>query len=355
MYAEANMGHPSRLTGRRPEIAPLQRFRNVPWNRWRCKMNPSLPGKPSENTTIDLHQLELFLAVIDSPSMTQAAERVYLSPGAISLQLHNLADELNTELFARSGNGKRLIPTPAAMRLAEQARTLVNLSRRIKQEFHNDLKHDTQPFYFSTGATTLIYQLGEPLKHLRSEYAQAAIRIVVNTTEDTLAGLHDRRYDLGLISLPIAEEGLRNIKVTPLFEEELLIVCPAGPFPHGGQISSMRASELAGVPFLLYPNGTVLRNLIDRFFDRIGISPDVVMESGFGYSIIPEHALRQRTRSIKTYRVEKHPIRRGLALAMVQTEYPRKLTLSIEDSLKKLLLEDMRRSDQGSPAIAMRA
>jgi DNA-binding transcriptional LysR family regulator len=299
--------------------------------------------------------------------MTQAAERVYLSPGAISLQLHNLADELNTELFARSGNGKRLIPTPAAMRLAEQARTLVNLSRRIKQEFHNDLKHDTQPFYFSTGATTLIYQLGEPLKHLRSEYAQAAIRIVVNTTEDTLAGLHDRRYDLGLISLPIAEEGLRNIKVTPLFEEELLIVCPAGSFPHGGQISSMRASELAGVPFLLYPQGTVLRILIDRFFDRIGISPDVVMEaddteamtrlveSGFGYSIIPEHALRQRTRSIKTYRVEKYPIRRGLALAMVQTEYPRKLTIAIADSLRKLLLDDLRRSDQGSPAIALRA
>ncbi len=299
--------------------------------------------------------------------MTQAAERVYLSPGAISLQLHNLADELNTELFARSGNGKRLIPTPAAMRLAEQARTLVNLSRRIKQEFHNDLKHDTQPFYFSTGATTLIYQLGEPLKHLRSEYAQAAIRIVVNTTEDTLAGLHDRRYDLGLISLPIAEEGLRNIKVTPLFEEELLIVCPAGPFPHGGQISSMRAPELAGVPFLLYPKGTVLRNLIDRFFDRIGISPDVVMEaddteamtrlveSGFGYSIIPEHALRQRTRSIKTFRVEKHPIRRGLALAMVQTEYPRKLTLSIADSLRTLLLDDLHRPDQGSPAIALRA
>ena len=299
--------------------------------------------------------------------MTQAAERVHLSPGAISLQLHNLADELNTELFTRSGNGKRLIPTPAAMRLAEQARTLVNLSRQIKQEFHNDVRHDSQPFYFSTGVTTLIYQLGEPLKQLRSEYAQAAIRIVVNTTEYTLAGLHDRRYDLGLISLPIAEESLRNIKVTPLFEEELLIVCPAGGFPQGGQVSAMRASELANLPFLLYPKGTVCRILIDRFFDRIGVSPDVVMEaedteaikrlveSGFGYSILPEHALRQRTRSLRTCRVEKHPIRRGLALAMVQTEYPRKLTLAIADSLKKLLLDDMGRSEQGSPAIALRA
>jgi DNA-binding transcriptional LysR family regulator len=318
-------------------------------------------------STIDIHQLELFLAVIDSPSMTQAAERVYLSPGAISLQLHNLADELQTELFARSGNGKRLIPTPAAMRLAEQARRLVNLSRQIKQEFHNDLKRDTKPFYFSTGVTTLIYQLGEPLKHLRREYSQAAIRIVVNTTEDTLTGLLDRRYDLGLISLPIAEESLKNIKVIPLFEEELLIVCPAASIPQAGQITSMRASELAGVPFLLYPQGTVLRILIDRFFENIGVTPNVVMEAddteaikrlveaGFGYSIIPEHALRERTRSVRTYRVEKHPIRRSLSLAMVRTDFQRKLTLSIADSLKKLLLAELRRSDQGSPAIALRA
>ena len=61
---------------------------------------------------MDIHQLELFLAVMESPSMTRAAEKVFLSPGAVSLQLHNLADELHTELFVRSG--KRLIPTPAA-------------------------------------------------------------------------------------------------------------------------------------------------------------------------------------------------------------------------------------------------
>ena len=321
----------------------------------------------ARRSVIDIHQLELFIAVIDSPSMTRAAEKMYLSPGAISLQLHNLADELNTELFTRNGNGKRLIPTPAAIRLAEQARKLLDLSHQIKQEFHNDLKQDNQPFYFSTGVTTLIYQLGEPLKKLRTEYAQAEIRVVVNTTEDTLAGLQDRRYDLGLISLPIAEENLKQIKIVPLFEEELLIVAPAASMVQGGHITSMRASELAGVPFLFYPKGTVLRNLIDRFFTQIGVTPDVVMEaddteaitrlveSGFGYSIIPEHALRQRTRSIRSYRVEKHPIRRSLALAMVQTVYPRKLTLSIADSLKKLLLADLRRADQGSPAIALRA
>src|SRR2546425_530116 len=201
---------------------------------------------------MDIHQLELFLAVMDSPSMTRAAEKVFLSPGAVSLQLHNLADELHTELFVRSG--KRLIPTPAALRLAERAKTLVEMTHQIKQEFENDVAKDTRPFHFATGVTTLIY-----------------------------------------------------------------------------------------------PLGTVLRVLIDRFFKDIGVMPRVVMEaedteaikrlveSGFGYSVLPEHALRRRTTFFHAFRVDGHPVVRGLALAMVRTEYPRKVTVSIAEFLRTIL------------------
>ncbi|HVU46603.1 MAG TPA: LysR family transcriptional regulator [Terracidiphilus sp.] len=316
---------------------------------------------------MDIHQLEIFLAVMDSPSITRAAEKVYLSPGAISLQLHKLADELNTELFTRNGSGKRLIPTPAALRLAESARKLVSLSTQIKQVFQNDPKKDIQPFYFSTGVTTLIYQLGEPLKQLRSQYPQTDFRIAVNPTEETIAGLEERRYDLGLISLPSVAESMKNLKIVDLFDEELLIVCSAENSAHGKQINYMRASELAGNPFLLYPKGTVLRILIDRFFEEIGMTANVVMEaddteaikslveSGFGYSIIPEHALRRRTRPLKIYRVENHPIMRRLALAMVRSRYPRKLTLSVAESLRELILDDLDRSESGLPSMAVRA
>src|ERR1700719_1862678 len=107
---------------------------------------------------MDIHQLELFLAVMDSPSMTRAAEKVFLSPGAVSLQLHNLADELHTELFVR--RGKRLMPTPAAVRVAELAKQVVVMMGHIQQAFENDLTKDVRPFHFATGVTTLIYQLG---------------------------------------------------------------------------------------------------------------------------------------------------------------------------------------------------
>lgn len=130
--------------------------------------------------------------------MTRAAEKVHLSPGAVSLQLHSLAEELRSERFVQ--RGKRLIPTPAASRLAEHAQKVVTLMGHIQQEFENDVT--VRPFHFATGVTTLIYQLGRPLRQLRTRFPNSKIRITVGVTEDMVAGLLDGRFDLALISLP---------------------------------------------------------------------------------------------------------------------------------------------------------
>jgi DNA-binding transcriptional LysR family regulator len=295
---------------------------------------------------MDIHQLQLFLAVMNSPSMTRAAEKIHLSPGAVSLQLHNLADELHTELFVR--RGKRLIPTPAALRLAELAKQVVTMMGHIQQSFVNDLAQDIHPFHFATGVTTLIYQLGGPLRKLRKQYPHAEIRVTVGVTEEMVAGLLDRRFDLALISLPVAET---NLKLIPLFDEELLIVRPSANKIGSGRVSSMRASELAGVPLLLYPKRSNVRVVIDRYFEEIGITPHVVMEaddteaikrlveSGFGYSILPEHALRGRSHFFQKYRIAGHRLTRSLALAMANTECPRKLTESIASFLHSSLVD----------------
>lgn len=296
---------------------------------------------------MDIHQLRLFLAVIESPSMTRAAEKVCLSPGAVSLQLHNLAEELHTQLFIR--DGKRLKPTPAALRLAEHASTLLRLTAQIKQEFETDETTDTRPFHFSTGVTTLIYQLGKPLRELRKKYPKADIRVTVNTTEETVQGIHERRFDLGLITLPVPEE---RLKIMPLFEEELLVLRHTNKPARGHQIGTLKPADLDGVPFLLYPSRSNLRQIIDRIFEEAGVTPRVVMEaddteaikrlveSGFGYSVLPEHALRKRSGSfLQTFRIEGHPMSRRLGLVMARTDYPRKLTEAIANSLSALLSE----------------
>jgi len=61
-----------------------------------------------------------------------------------------------------------------------------------------------------------------------------------------------------------------------------------------------------------------------------------LVESGFGYRFLPEHAVRE-VAFYHTLRVKGHRLTRSLALAMAQADYPRKLTESIASFLQAVL------------------
>lgn len=293
---------------------------------------------------MEFHQLELFLAVIDCASVTRAAEKVNLSPGAVSLQMQHLAAELRTDLFVRSG--KHIVPTPAALRLAEHARSLAAQMRQIEQEFAGDPINDRLPFQFATGATALIHQLGRPLRQLRKNFPQTSIGITVAPTEEMVAGLLQRRFDLALISLPFQND---EIDVVPLFEEELMILKPSTRRVTGWRVGNIDPEELAGAPLVLYPKRSNMRSMIDGFLRELNVSPRVIMEAddteamkklvetGFGYSILPEFALRGGPRFFQVFRVQGKRLARTQALAMAKSQHRRGLTDSIARFLKNAL------------------
>lgn len=293
---------------------------------------------------MEIYQLELFLAVLQHGTVTRAAAEMNLSPGAVSLQLHNLAAELRANLFVRSG--KHLHPTPDAFRLAEHAKAVLRQVRQIHQEFQNDPDEDRRPFHFATGATTLIHRLGRPLRMLRKRYPSTPIRVTVASTEVMVAGLRDRRFDLALITLPYPEG---NLSLMPLFEEELLLLRPSATVVRGWHVGTIEPRELEGAPFLLYPVHSNMRAIIESFFRGIEVTPNVIMEaddteaikrlveSGFGYSMLPEIALRKQPRYFQVFRVANRRVVRHQALAMVRTEYPRALTLSVAKFLHATL------------------
>ena len=295
---------------------------------------------------MEIRQLELFLAVIEQASVTKAAERMSLSPGAVSLQMRNLAQGLRTELFVRSG--KRIVPTPAALRLAERARALIRQAHQIEREFENDPATDTRPFYFACGATALIYRLRRPFRHLRKQFPHIAIQVTVAPTEEMVAGVLDRRFDLALVTLPFPTG---DLGVAHLFTEELVILRPSTKRMHGWHIGAIDPAEMASAPFLLYPKRSNMRAIIDQFFVEIGIQPKVTMEaddtevikglveSGFGYSILPEYALRTGSRFFQAFRVVGKRVTRGQALVYAKTENPRALTMSIVKFLRAALAD----------------
>jgi DNA-binding transcriptional LysR family regulator len=287
---------------------------------------------------MELANLRIFLAVLDTASVTRAAQTVGLTPGAVSQQLRSLSRDLGAELFVRSG--RSIVPTAEAQRLAIHARAILHQVRAAEQEFARDPAGDTRPFHFATGATALIYRLGKPLRMIRKRFPANEVHITVAATEEIVSGLLSRRFDLGLLSMPVEEE---RLSLLPLFEEELLGLRPAHgrTAGQGSRIARVQPADLADQPFLLYPPRSNMRAIIDTFFERIGIHPRITMEaddteaikrlveSGFGHSILPAFAVRGQRRFVELFRVAGHRLARRQALATARTEYPRPLTGTI--------------------------
>src|SRR5664279_2952801 len=262
---------------------------------------------------MELGQLQVFLAVMDTASVTRAAERVGLSPGAVSQQLRALGGDLGVELFIRAG--RKIAPTGHALRLAEHARAILHQVGRTEREFSKDETGDNRPFHFATGATALIYRLGKALRLLRRRFPQTEILVTVAATEEIVAGLLARQFDLGLISMPVPED---KLTILPLFEEELLGLRPAHARTSRAKIVRLEPEEVSKAQFLLYPHRSNMRLSIDTFFHELGISPRVIMEaddteaikrlveSGFGYSMLPELSLRGTSRFLQLFRVAGH-------------------------------------------------
>ena len=74
--------------------------------------------------------LQSFLLVVESGSMSEAARRLDLTPGAVAQQIRALERELAAPLLARAG--RTVQPTEAGHRLVQRARTLLRDVSDIK-------------------------------------------------------------------------------------------------------------------------------------------------------------------------------------------------------------------------------
>jgi DNA-binding transcriptional LysR family regulator len=57
---------------------------------------------------LDLDQLQTFIAIVDSGSFTKAADRVYKTQSAVSMQMRRLEERIGKQLFIKDGRGNRL-------------------------------------------------------------------------------------------------------------------------------------------------------------------------------------------------------------------------------------------------------
>lgn len=82
---------------------------------------------------LDLDQLQTFVAIADSGSFTRAAEEVFRTQSAVSMQMRRLEERIGKPLFEKDGRTNKL--TEDGERLLAYARRLLHLNRETLAAF----------------------------------------------------------------------------------------------------------------------------------------------------------------------------------------------------------------------------
>lgn len=92
---------------------------------------------------MNLKELEYVVAIADEKSLTKAAERLFITPSALTQQVLRLENELHAPLFIRSRSGWQ--PTEAGEIYLEAARKILF----IRQDAYNRLQDQIQRSAYS--------------------------------------------------------------------------------------------------------------------------------------------------------------------------------------------------------------
>lgn len=249
-------------------------------------------------TTLNLGYLATFRLVIQRGSFSAAADVLGISQPAVSLQIRQLEQFLQTRLVERTGRGIKATAAGQALLVhGERIEQAVDETLRSVSAFRHDVSGTVT---LGTGATACIHLLPPLLQQLRSVYPLLRVGVTTGNTLDIVRAIEENRLDMGLVTLPVSG---RALDVMPVMDEEFVFIAS---LEQQGMFTDLRPDALHTQPLIAFESGSGTRALIDGWFEASGLTIAPAMQlgsieaikrmvrSGLGYSIVPKMAVEQR-------------------------------------------------------------
>lgn len=174
---------------------------------------------------MNLHQLELFCAVVEAGSFARAARDVMISQPALSLQIKRLELDLEAELLHRGRSG--VVLTPSGIELYENARAMLQHAEAAKRRIKSIRDGEAGSLEIGVGHNGILYFVTEMVKAMAHQMPQIQVGIEVlhptRSEEKLITGVLDAAFTW---DHPLPPE----LKSTVLMDVSFGVICsPENP------------------------------------------------------------------------------------------------------------------------------
>ena len=203
---------------------------------------------------MDLDQLHTFLEIVRLKSFSKAAQTCFRTQPAISAQVRQLEQELNTSLFERLGTRIRL--TPAGKIFAEYSEQILDLRRRAQDSINELERVPRGELVIAANEATCLYVLPRVFSEYRKQFPNVQLQVDRSYGSRVVEAVVDNLADFGITQLPVTEKKVQVVRIHA--DEIRLIVPPNHPL---ADRDSVTAQELSNHNILLPKYGTTRKRL----------------------------------------------------------------------------------------------
>ena len=226
--------------------------------------------------------LRAFCQVARLGSVSRAAEALFLSQPAVTLQLQALERDLGSTLFERIG--RRFSLTREGQVLYELARPLVEGLDGLDGEFRSKLKGlQAGELHVAAGSSTILYLLPALVRAFRDQHPEVQLVLHNVTGQDGLGLLRSDAVDLAVGSMLDVPT---DLAYAPVYSFDPMLICP--PEHPLAEKTDLRLEDLSPYGLILPPRRLTTYRLVDLVFQQRRVPYTVALEVG-GWEVIKQY------------------------------------------------------------------
>jgi DNA-binding transcriptional LysR family regulator len=239
---------------------------------------------------MELRHLRYFVAVAEELHFTRAAERLRISPPALTEQIQGLERDLGVLLLAR--NQRTVSLTDAGTRFLDEAKKTLRQAERaalVAQRAGRGEVGEIEIGYVSSASCTGL--LPQAITQYRATHPMVSINIHKIETSRQLGQLTEGRLDVGFLRPPARYPV--GISAVIIARQALLIVLP-DDHPLASATKPIKASMLAGEGFIApkFEMEVGIYQHTAEFGRRGGFAPRIVARAPDFFTIVTMVAAR---------------------------------------------------------------
>ena len=248
---------------------------------------------------MNLAAVEAFVRVMETGSISMAADLLFITQPAVTKRIHSLEDYFGVKLFESAGRGVQA--THAAQSLLPKVKNWLNELGDIHHTLSHEQSEVRGKLKIGTSHHIGLHHLPAHLKKYVQQFPE--VKLDVHFVDSEQAHEQVLAGDLELAFLTLPPQGDERLRYITIWEDPLIFV--VAPFHPLAQKKNLKLQDLIEYPSLLPAAQTYTTQITLTEFERQGLKPKITMSNnplesirmlvsiGLGWSVLPKTLLNQ--------------------------------------------------------------